>query len=578
MIKKEMMLKDFMSLLNSGQKKSLVVLLAMMIVGMILEALSIGLILPALTVVTDVNMSNEYPMINIVSDLMGWNNVYERVSGVIIIVVVIYFIKVMFLMILAWKQAGFIYGVKAEVSQNLFSTYFYQPYEFHLRRNSAQLVRNLTVEVKQFSAALTNVLLLISEVFVIFGITVLLLAIEPLGTLATAISLLFIGGVYYYFTHDLSKVWGEKRQHHEGMIIQQIQEGLGGVKDAILLGHEKEFLDRYSVNNLGSAHVGRYQNILNSTPRLLLELLVIISLSILIVTMLKQGMSINELMPIVGVFVVAAVRLMPSINRVIVSLHGLRYSASAISLLNKELNEAHVLKEDDLSCQNEIVSVNSINLKKVTFSFSDTSKNVLNEVDLQIYKGEIVGFVGGTGEGKSTLIDVLIGLLTPTQGQVLINDIDIQSCVRDWQKHIGYVSQHIFLIDNTLRRNIAFGLNDDKIDDERVFSAIKSAQLEKFVSGLPEGVNTNVGERGLRLSGGQRQRIGIARALYHNPDVLVLDEATSALDVNTENEVMKSVFHMHGNKTVIIIAHRLNTLKECDRIFEMGNGELKLKK
>jgi ATP-binding cassette, subfamily B, bacterial PglK len=564
-------------ILNRKQKKRLFILIVMMTVGMVLETLSIGMILPALVVVTDTNESSNYPVINTVSAFMGWDNMYERIFGVMTIIVIVYIIKVIFLIALAWKQAGYVQGLKAEVSQKLISTYIFQPYVFHLRRNSALLVRNLTAETKQFSGALTNLFILISEIFVIIGVTLLLLVIEPLGTFITAMSLFFVGGVYSYFTRDLSKDWGKRRQHHEGKVIKQIQEGLGGIKDTILLGCEKNFLSQYSVHNLGSARVGQYQNILNAMPRLLLELLMIVTLTVLIVSMLKQGKLAKELLPVVGVFVLAAVRLMPSINRILVSIQGLRFSFSTINLLSKELDELRTLKNDNLPCRNKIGSVSSIELKKITYVFPNTFKNVLNNVDLRINKGELVGFVGATGEGKSTLIDVLIGLLKPTQGQVLINDIDIYSCMREWQKHIGYVSQHIFLIDNTLRRNIAFGLNDDQIDDERVFSAIKLAQLENFASGLPEGVNTNVGERGLRLSGGQRQRIGIARALYNNPDVLVLDEATSALDENTESKVMESVLNMSGDKTLLIIAHRLNTLKACDRIYEIVNGDLKLK-
>lgn len=563
-------------LLNKKQKKNLIFLLLFMILGALLETFSIGLVLPALTLALDAERFNEFAVLTTLADVMNWSERSERITGVMIIILLIYIIKTAFLIFLAWMQAGFAQGVRAEVSQKLFSTYFYQPYIFHLGRNSAQLIRNLTTEVRQFMAALLHLLTLIAELFMVSGLVILLLLIEPVGTLVTSSVLLIVGVSYHRVTRSFSQQWGERRQYHEGMMVQRIQEGLGGIKEAILAAKEESFLAQYSIHNYGSARVGRYQNILNATPRLMLELIAILGLSLFVMTLVARDMTVNEFIPVVGVFVVAAVRLMPSMNRILVSLQGLRYSVSAIFLLSEELKQLSVDGNTGECNAGDLKIIKNIELEDVSYVYPGTNRKVLNNVSLRILRGETIGIIGGTGEGKSTLVDLLIGLLTPTSGRVLVNDLEVGTCRRSWQSNIGYVPQHIFLVDSTLRKNIAFGLSDDEIDEDRVSNAVRLAQLESFVASLPEGLSAHVGERGLKLSGGQRQRIGIARALYNDPDVLVFDESTSALDIRTESEVIDSIVNIQESKTVIMITHRLATLKSCEKIYEISNGSIHL--
>lgn len=309
---------------------------------------------------------------------------------------------------------------------------------------------------------------------------------------------------------------------------------------------------------------------LTDLPRLWLELLAVAGLVALVLVLLVQGKPPTTLLPILGVFAAAAFRIMPSANRILGALQNLRYSLPAIDKLYQEIlllnNTASNESNDTMLFQNMLT------LEQVTYRYENAEHRALNGVSLNIKWGTAVGFIGTSGAGKSTLVDVILGLLTPASGRVLVDNVDIQSNLRGWQNQIGYVPQSIFLTDDSLRRNIAFGLSDDLIDDEAVLRAIKAAQLEAFVGGLSEGVNTLVGERGVRLSGGQRQRIGIARALYHDPGVLVLDEATSSLDMATEKSVMEAINALHGEKTLIIIAHRLSTVANCDWIYKMEQG------
>jgi ABC-type multidrug transport system fused ATPase/permease subunit len=347
---------------------------------------------------------------------------------------------------------------------------------------------------------------------------------------------------------------------------------LGSVKDIKLLGREADFLAQYGLHNHGNSHVLQRQYFLQQIPRLWLELLAVTGLAAVVLIMIEQGKPSDALLPILGLFGAAAFRLIPSINRSMVAIQGARFALPVINTLHHELIQ--MAAPASISCGRELPLKITITLDHVGFHYPNVESPALSDINLQIPQGASVGFVGGSGAGKSTLIDVILGLLCPTSGRVMVDQVDIQSNLRGWQNQIGYVPQAIFLTDDTLRRNIAFGLPDDLIDEDAVHSAIRYAQLEDFVNTLPLHLETVVGERGVRLSGGQRQRIGIARALYHNPSILVLDEATSSLDTATEQGIMDAIKAMQGEKTIIIVAHRLSTVEHCDRLIRLAHGRL----
>jgi len=561
------------ALLTPPEQRSAVVLLGLMFIGMVLETFGVGLVIPVIVLLTQSDLATRYPALQPALQALGNPSQQALVIGAISGLVGIYLIKNVFLAIYAWWQARFSYDVKAELSQRLLAIYLRQPYAFHLQRNSAQLIRNVVTEVDEFivTAMLPSASLL-AESLVILSLCAMLLVVEPLGTLIVVTVLSVVSWGYHHFTRARLFAWGVARQHHEGLRIQHLHESLGGVKDVKLLGRETDFLEQFRAQCVQLARVGRLHHTMQQLPRLWLELLTVIGIAILVISMLAQDRAPETVLPILGLFAAAAFRLMPSVNRVLSSVQLLRYGLPTIDTLHAELKLA-VPQAPDIHTPATPFR-DELELKQVTYTYPNAPKPALEDLSLTIRRGELVGFIGASGAGKSTLVDVLLGLLTPESGEVRVDGNSIQNRLRNWQDQIGYVSQSIFLTDDTLRRNVAFGLSNAQIEEAAVWHAIRAAQLEEFVLSLPAGLDTPVGEHGIRLSGGQRQRIGIARALYHDPAILVLDEATSSLDTTTERGVMQAVLALRGSKTILIVAHRLSTVEICNRLYRLERGQI----
>ncbi len=560
-------------MLTQREQRNAIVLLGLMLIGMMLETLGVSLVIPALALLTQGDISLRYPEFKSVIAALGNPSQQILVIGGMLVLVGVYFIKAMFLAFLAWWQMRFAFGVQAQLSQRLFAVYLHQPYTFHLQRNSAQLIRNVINEVSMITGnAILPVIMLLTEGLVLIGMCGLLLAVEPQGALIVVSVLGAAAWFFHRLTHGSIEHWGKARQYHEGLRLQHLQQGLGGAKDVKIFGREAEFLQQYRIHNDQSAHVAQMQSTLQQLPRLWLELLAVSGLAILVISMLVQNRPLEAIMPTLGLFAAAAFRLMPSISRILGAVQALRYGMPMIEVLHAELK----LKIPEAAGKHEPSEpFNSIiELSHVCFTYPSSAPETLKDISLLIKRGESVGFIGASGAGKSTLVDLILGLLTPDKGLMLVDGKDIQQNMRNWQSQIGYVPQSIYLTDDSLRRNVAFGLPDERIDDAAVKRAIQSAQLEDFVSSLPNGLMTMVGERGIRLSGGQRQRIGIARALYNDPSVLLLDEATSSLDTETEQGVMQAVKALKGDKTILIVAHRLSTVDHCDQLYSLEKGEL----
>jgi len=560
-------------LLHPGQRRDAWFLLLLMIIGMGFETLGVGLVIPALALLTQADLQANYPSL---APAMAWLGNPDPARLLVIgmtVLVAVYGAKALFLAYLTWRQARFVFDLQAGLSQSLFKVYLSQPYTFHLQRNSAQLIRNAIGQVSDVTNVVQQGMLFLTELLVMVGILVLLLSIEPLGALLAFSTLGAAVLGFGYLTRGYLQRWGIARQFHEGLRIQHLQQGLGGAKDAILLGREHNFLRQYEEHNQGTARVGKRQMVLQALPRLWLEFLAILGLAVIVFISLAQGKPMELLLPTVGLFAAAAFRITPSINRLLIAVQNVRYSLPAIENICAELNLGSTAvkteqKHDSISFREQVV------VSALTFSYPGASRPSLQGVDVSIASGTSVGIIGGSGAGKSTLVDSLLGLLTPENGKVTVDGIDIRCCLRAWQDLIGYVPQSVFLTDDSLRRNVAFGLPDEQIDEDAVWRALRAAQMESFVKALPDGLETTVGERGINISGGQRQRIGIARALYHDPAVLVLDEATSSLDVQTEAKIMEAVQSLHGEKTIIIVAHRLSTVEQCDQIYRLENGKV----
>jgi ABC-type multidrug transport system fused ATPase/permease subunit len=487
------------------------------------------------------------------------------------VLVAIYAVKNIFLYFSASVQRKFINNSSARISQMVFKSYLAQPYEFHLTRNSATLIRNAENANSVITGGLDPFLVLLTDGLVAIGLFVLLMLVEPVGTLCV---LVVFGGAAIGFqalTRKRITEWGRLRKTHMKMVLKHLQQGLGGVKEIKVLGRENEFFIEHEHHLVKSMEINRKYALIQLLPRLWLEVLAIIGLAILVAVMAGTRDDVSSFLPTLGLFAATAFRILPSIGRIMASFQTIAYSSPLIRTVDEDLKISVVA---DATQNEELLFKREIKFENISFSYASAHRPSLQNVSLSILLGEAVGIVGPSGAGKSTLVDIFLGLLSPSEGVVSVDGEDIATGRRSWQDQVGYVPQSIYLVDDSLIRNIALGIPHDLIDHNAVLRALRAAQLEEFVSTLPLGLETIVGERGVRLSGGQRQRIGIARALYSNPQVLVLDEATSSLDTETERGVMDAVKALQGEKTVVIVAHRLSTVSYCSKIFSIEDARL----
>jgi ATP-binding cassette, subfamily B, bacterial PglK len=562
------------ALLNPSQRRDLLLLFGFMLLGVLLEMISVGLVVPALALLSDPNAVAKFPFLSPFLDLFGAASHDRIVIGGLAVLVGVYVLKNFYLGFLAWRETRFIYGVNVGLSRRLFGMYLSKPYTFHLQRNSAELVNRISVEAERFtSSGLTASLTLITEVVVLAGLAVVMLIVEPVGFIAIAGLISVMAWAFLRVLRVRTHHWALARQYHDEKTMQHLQQGLGAAKDVLLLGRESDFLGQYGWHKSQRAHAGQREAVVQQFPRLFLEVIGVVALASLVAVMLAQGRSGAELIPTLGLFAAVAFRTLPAVIRIITSLQSIRFAAPAVDLVHSELISYSPQSQRSLEKSERFHQ--TVALQNVSYSYPGAPRPALRGASLIIRHGESIGIMGPSGAGKSTLIDVLLGLLPPQDGVVLVDSIDIQRDLRSWQDEIGYVPQSIYLTDDTIRRNIAFGLSHDAIDEDAVWRAIREAQLEQFVRSLPEGLDTIVGERGVRISGGERQRIGIARALYHDPSVLILDEATSSLDAGIERDVVETVSHLKNQKTIVIVSHRKSTVEHCDRLYLVEGGRVR---
>jgi len=567
------LLKKIGFLLVDEYKRQSILLIFMMVIGTFLEVAGIGLIIPVLGFLANEDAVIKSPIIQ--SILPNNFELYEvnfLLWGMITLIIV-YVIKTVYLTYLSWRISKTVYGLEEKLSKKLYQKYLKQPFPFHLEKNSGKLIQNVTGEVNQLASIIMGGLNLIAEIFVVIGVVALLLIIEPIGTILSIAMLMFFSLLYYFFVKDHLLRWGLLRQAAEGNRIKELQQGFGGIKDVKLFGCEDQLVDTFSEHNTMFTKMNMLQNFFNIIPRFFIELIAVLLLAILFIILSNgDSSSAADLIPVIGLFAVAAFRLMPSANRILVSTQTLRYATPVINTIYSELNI-----EEDLLDKNKpklLSFLDNIKFENVNFSYSNNENQALIDVNLNISKGSCIGIIGASGSGKSTLINLLLGLLKPINGKIVIDGQNLHENTRGWQDQIGYVPQDIFLLDDTLRNNIAFGVDFSRIDSDKVMKAIELSQLSEYIENLPQGLDTIVGERGVKISGGQRQRIGIARALYNDPDVLVLDEATSALDGATEEGLMSAVDALQGLKTIIIVAHRLSTIENCEYVYTLAKGKI----
>jgi ATP-binding cassette, subfamily B, bacterial PglK len=570
-------LKIFFGILSKKSKIKSFYLLLLVLVGVIFEMLSIGLLLPLLTALSN-ETQNQYINFNLIYNKFGIENIFNKNQIIMYsmsLLVLIYFTKTIFLNFLVWFQSKFISFLVAETKIKLFKKYMYQDYSFHLQRNSSKLIQNIINEVElMINVFFLSLVAFTSELLVVLGISLILLIVEPRGFLMSMTVFGIISVAFMKYTKNKVKKYGDQRLINESSSIKHLQQGVDGIKEIKLVGNEDIFLDYFKVRANKIASVASKMLILQQIPRFYLEFIAIISLTALIYFLLIFNYTFSSLIVIVGLFAAAAFKILPSVNRILNSYVNMRYGLASVGVISKDINMPSPKIEAKLVKGKKLKLNSKIELKNISYNYPSTNKKILENLNLEIKANSTIGIIGESGAGKSTLIDLIIGILNPSEGKVLIDGNNISEQKRLWQNNIGYIPQFIYLLDDSIKKNIALGAEDSEIDDKKIIRAMELSQTEKFVKNLPKKNETFVGEFGVRLSGGQRQRIGIARALYFDNDLLVLDEATSSLDDATEKDIINTIHSMKGKKTIIISSHKKEILKECDAIFKLKDKKI----
>lgn len=570
------MKEKFSYILDKHDKRMVILLIIMAIIGSVLELGGVTIFMPFVNII----MSPDYIEKNVILSRTYQRGGFTSVVGyelfLCVIIIFIYVIKNIYLIIQKDITYRFSFRIQKELATKLLDSYMKQPYTFHLRKNVAELQRALQEDVANFSQFVMQTMELIAEVCVCALIGIYLLTVSKTITIVVVGLLVICVLGFAAGTKRMSKGLGKDCQIYKAKIYQWINQSMGGIKEVKILNRESYFLESYNSYYEKYAKALKTLKLIGMIPKYIVEAVCMTGLVIAIIIKILFGEAdMIYFIPQLTVFATAAFRLMPSVGRINGYLTQMISAMPSIDLVYHDLREVEDYQEvikshDDM----ELKFSNQIQVRDVSYRYPDGIEDIFSHANLVIPKGKTVGFIGPSGAGKTTMVDIILGLLRPTEGIVCTDGVDIHKNLDSWHKQIGYIPQTIYLADDTIRANVAFGVHENEIDDEAVMRAIKQAQMDEFISSLPEDIRTFVGDRGVRLSGGQRQRIGIARALYHDPEILVLDEATSALDNETETAVMESIDSLKGTKTMIIIAHRLTTIRNADLIYEVADGHV----
>lgn len=564
-------LKKINFLVTKNQRIKILILSVLIFIGMIFEALGLGLFIPILSFLLDPENIGESPLMRYFSEFHIEYSYKSFVFILLGLIVTVYFIKTLFLIYLMYKQNLFISNLTAYLANNLYNKYMNQSFSFHKKRNSSELIKNIQVEINYLSAYLNSLLVVFTEFFFTISILGTLIYIDATSAISVIIFYGFLSGILMRFTKNRLQIWGGIRQKLDEQSSKIVLEGLGGFKELFILDKLSFFTEKFTKTNYAKVRLNANQATLSQIPRFYLEFISLLGLTAFISINLYYQKDPKSIMVIMGLFVAATFKIIPSISKIIASFQSMNFFKASVNVVyNEMISTNETKKETDLL--DKFTFQDKIQFKHINFSFVN-EKEILKDCNLTINKGQIIGIKGESGSGKTTLIDLLLGLYQPISGNIFIDGIIDFPMYQSWRNNIGYVSQSTYLIDDTIKNNIALGTPEENIDESRIYHLLRQVQLEKFINNLEKGINTKVGERGTQLSGGQLQRIGIARALYNNPDILIFDEATSALDSFTEKEVIDAIYNLKDDKTIIIIAHRLDTLKSCDIVYNIENGK-----
>jgi len=494
----------------------------------------------------------------------------EIISYLLIIFLLFYLLKIIFLTFYNWYESKFLYSYKEYLSSKVFKEYLNQNFSYFYNRNTSELIRNLMTEVDQFSLYLVSILKLILETIVVIGIFCILAYVNFYFTILISIVFLFFSSIYFFLVKEKLNIWGKQRQTTQQKRLQFMREGFDGIKIIKLLGREDFFFSKYKIYNVHLSKIAMKAHILQGIPRLLFELVGISFITFALLILYYSGRNLVEITQILSVYVAASFRILPSVNRIVSSLQFMKLSYPAMDVLHNELKN---FKKPDNTINEKFSFNKDIFIDIKSFKYPTSNNFEISNVKINILKGQKIGIIGPSASGKSTIVEILTGITDKPLGNITVDGKSIYSNIKGWQKLIGFVPQKIFILDESLRNNILFGLDKNKFQDSEIISMIKKLSLEKLLKRLPGGLDGSLGEEGINLSGGEIQRIGLCRALIYDPEVLFLDEATSSLDIETESQILDEL-EAFDKKTIISIAHRINTLKNCNKIYRFDNGSV----
>jgi len=575
--------KKLMVLLDKKQKQKMVVLVFLMLIGAILETLGVSLIYPVVKVVMEENAVEKSRYLQVICDV--FHIAYSNTRGLMILVMTgligVFALKNIFLFFQQKVQLKFVYTNQFATSRRMMINFMQRPYEYYLNADTSVIQRSITSDVNNMYGLILSLLQLVSEMIVFVCLVIVSLVTDVWMSITVAVLLVSALLIIKCILKPIMRKAGEENQDYYSGLYKWIDQSVMGIKEIKIANKESYFINEYAKCGAGYVNAVQRYNLYNATPRLLIETIAIAGMILYVLASLLKGEDVSNILPQISLLAVAAMRLIPCANRINNYLTSIAYFEPFFMGVSDNLQEE--IRDESINydeaayrkkVQVEKLEIrDKIELKDIVYKYPNTDVLIFDHANMEIPVGQSVGIVGTSGAGKTTIVDIMLGLLRIQNGQILADKVEVREHYQSFLKNVGYIPQTIFMIDSTIRKNVAFGYADEDIDDEKVWRALEEAQLDEFVRGLPEGLDTSIGERGIRISGGQRQRIGIARALFEDPEVLVLDEATSALDNETEAAIMDSINRLHGRKTLVIIAHRLQTIEKCDMVYRVDKGK-----
>lgn len=571
-------LKKINVLMDKKQKGEMAKLLAMMIISAGLETGTVMMVMAVVQLIINPVVLEQGDTYQMICSLLHLENTVQFSVLAILFLIALYVAKSSFQFLLQKNLYRFVYSNQFKTASSLMKNFVRREYEYYLDAETSVIQRSITADVSNMYALIMSVLQIASEAIVAVFLVIALAVEDPVMTVIIAVLLLVTLVVIKNIIKPIMNRTGKENQDYGASMFAWISQTVQGIKEIKVAGREQYFIGEYCKVGEGYVKAMERFSLFNNTPKLLIETVCMAGLLGYIMVLIVSGADVSGMVSLFAAFGIAAMRLLPAASRINNQMTSMAFNEpfffNVSDNLIEETDEAHTDLSYAVVAKEKLPVTREVKLADITYHYPNSDKLIFDHATVSFPIGKSIGIVGASGAGKTTIIDILLGLLKLQGGKVLADDVDIQEHYREWLANVGYIPQMIFLLDADIRKNVAFGVPEEEIDDEKLWYALKEAQLDEFVKTLPEGVHTGIGERGIRLSGGQRQRIGIARALYNNPEVLILDEATSALDNDTEAAIMESINRLHGKKTLVIIAHRLQTIEKCDMVFRVEDGKI----